>query len=90
MFDSSSSDDTVALARGLGFDVQVIPKPVFNHGATDIWRSIRRGLALCALGNALPDETRPLADSLRSAAYRVEMAGIQAGRPASGIAASYS
>ena len=58
--------------------------------ATDIWRNVRRGLALCDLGNALLDETRPLADSLRSAADRVEMARIQAGRTTSGIAEGYS
>ena len=34
VIDSSSSDDTVALASGLGFDVQVIPKSEFNHGGT--------------------------------------------------------
>ena len=34
MIDSSSSDDTVALARAHGFDVQVIPKSEFNHGGT--------------------------------------------------------
>jgi hypothetical protein len=60
------------------------------RGCKNLWRSVRRGLALCDLGNALPDETRPLADSLRSVEDRVEMAGIQAGFPASGIAASDS
>lgn len=34
VIDSSSSDDTAALARAHGFDVQVIPKSAFNHGAT--------------------------------------------------------
>jgi len=34
LIDSSSSDDTVALARAQGFDVQVIPKSEFNHGGT--------------------------------------------------------
>lgn len=34
VIDSSSSDDTVALARAQGFDVQVIPKAEFNHGGT--------------------------------------------------------
>ncbi len=34
VIDSSSSDDTVALARAHGFDVQVIPKSEFNHGGT--------------------------------------------------------
>jgi rhamnosyltransferase len=34
VIDSSSSDDTVALARAHGFDVRVIPKPEFNHGGT--------------------------------------------------------
>lgn len=34
LIDSSSSDDTVALARAHGFDVQVIPKSEFNHGGT--------------------------------------------------------
>ncbi len=34
VIDSSSSDDTVALARGQGFDVQVISKAKFNHGGT--------------------------------------------------------
>ena len=58
--------------------------------ATNIWRRIRRGLALCDLGNTLSDETRPLPDSLGSTADRIEMARIQAGRTASGIAASYS
>ena len=32
--DSSSCDETVALARAQGFDVKVIPKPEFNHGGT--------------------------------------------------------
>ena len=32
--DSSSSDNTAALARAQGFDVKVIPKPEFNHGGT--------------------------------------------------------
>lgn len=34
VIDSSSSDDTVALARSRGFDVHVIPKAAFNHGGT--------------------------------------------------------
>jgi rhamnosyltransferase len=34
VIDSSSSDDTAALARGLGFEVHVIPKTEFNHGGT--------------------------------------------------------
>ena len=34
LIDSSSSDDTVAQARELGFDVQVIAKAEFNHGST--------------------------------------------------------
>jgi rhamnosyltransferase len=34
VIDSSSSDNTVALALVHGFDVQVIPKPEFNHGGT--------------------------------------------------------
>jgi rhamnosyltransferase len=34
VIDSSSSDDTAALARAQGFDVQVIPKSEFNHGGT--------------------------------------------------------
>jgi len=34
VIDSSSSDDTVALARAHGFDAQVIPKSEFNHGGT--------------------------------------------------------
>jgi len=32
--DSSSSDDTAALARAQGFTVEVIPKARFNHGGT--------------------------------------------------------
>ncbi len=34
VIDSSSSDNTAALARAHGFDVKVIPKPEFNHGGT--------------------------------------------------------
>jgi rhamnosyltransferase len=34
VIDSSSSDDTVALARGQDFNVQVIPKSEFKHGGT--------------------------------------------------------
>lgn len=34
LIDSTSSDGTVALAHGLGFDVHVIPKSKFNHGGT--------------------------------------------------------
>ena len=34
VIDSSSSDDTAALAGGLGFAVKVIPKSAFNHGGT--------------------------------------------------------
>ena len=34
VIDSSSSDNTVALARANGFEVQVIPKTEFNHGGT--------------------------------------------------------
>jgi rhamnosyltransferase len=34
VIDSSSSDDTVSLARARGFDVRVIPKSEFNHGGT--------------------------------------------------------
>jgi len=34
LIDSSSGDDTVALARAHGFAVQVIPKSAFNHGGT--------------------------------------------------------
>lgn len=35
--DSSSSDDTPALAKRHGFDVQVIARSEFNHGATRQW-----------------------------------------------------
>lgn len=34
VIDSSSSDDTAALARAHGFDVQVIARSEFNHGGT--------------------------------------------------------
>lgn len=34
LIDSSSSDDTVALARARGFDAHVIAKASFNHGGT--------------------------------------------------------
>ncbi len=34
LIDSSSNDETVALARSHGFEVQVIPKAAFNHGGT--------------------------------------------------------
>jgi rhamnosyltransferase len=34
VIDSSSSDNTVSLARTYGFEVQVIPKSEFNHGGT--------------------------------------------------------
>ncbi len=34
VIDSTSSDNTVALARANGFEVQVIPKTEFNHGGT--------------------------------------------------------
>lgn len=34
LIDSSSGDDTVALARAHGFDTQVIAKSEFNHGGT--------------------------------------------------------
>jgi len=34
VIDSSSNDDTVALARGHGFEVLVIAKSEFNHGGT--------------------------------------------------------
>jgi rhamnosyltransferase len=34
LIDSSSNDDTVALARNRGFEVQIIPKSAFNHGGT--------------------------------------------------------
>jgi rhamnosyltransferase len=34
VIDSSSSDNTVALARSQGFGVRVIPKSEFNHGGT--------------------------------------------------------
>jgi rhamnosyltransferase len=34
VIDSSSSDDTAALARAQGFDIQVISKTEFNHGGT--------------------------------------------------------
>ena len=34
VIDSSSSDDTAALARAHDFDVRVIPKSEFNHGGT--------------------------------------------------------
>lgn len=34
VIDSSSSDDTMALARARGFEVQVIAKSEFNHGGT--------------------------------------------------------
>lgn len=34
VIDSSSNDDTVALARTHGFSVKVIPKAEFNHGGT--------------------------------------------------------
>lgn len=34
IIDSSSSDDTVAYAQGLGAQVRIIPKESFNHGAT--------------------------------------------------------
>lgn len=34
LIDSSSGDDTVALARGQGFEVRVIAQSEFNHGGT--------------------------------------------------------
>lgn len=34
LIDSSSSDDTVSIARAMGVEVIVIPKKEFNHGAT--------------------------------------------------------
>ncbi len=34
VIDSTSSDNTVALAQAHGFDVQTIPKSEFNHGGT--------------------------------------------------------
>ena len=34
VIDSTSNDDTVAMARAQGFDVEVIPKSEFNHGGT--------------------------------------------------------
>lgn len=34
LIDSTSADDTVALALASGFDAQVIPKSEFNHGGT--------------------------------------------------------
>ncbi len=34
LIDSSSGDNTVAMARAQGFEVRVIPKPAFNHGGT--------------------------------------------------------
>jgi len=34
VIDSSSSDETVAMAHAHGFDAQVIPKSEFNHGGT--------------------------------------------------------
>jgi len=34
LIDSSSSDETLALARARGFEAQVIPKAEFNHGGT--------------------------------------------------------
>ncbi|MGZ5028694.1 MAG: glycosyltransferase family 2 protein [Methylobacter sp.] len=34
VIDSSSTDDTVVLAKIYGFDVQVIPRSEFNHGGT--------------------------------------------------------
>jgi len=34
VIDSTSSDNTAALARTYGFEVQVIPKSEFNHGGT--------------------------------------------------------
>jgi rhamnosyltransferase len=34
VIDSSSNDDTAAMARAHGFEVQVIPKSEFNHGGT--------------------------------------------------------
>lgn len=34
LIDSSSTDDTVALAREQGFEIQSIAKSVFNHGGT--------------------------------------------------------
>ncbi|QPK65535.1 glycosyltransferase family 2 protein [Methylomonas sp. LL1] len=37
LIDSSSNDDTVALARERGFEIQVIAKSAFNHGGTRQW-----------------------------------------------------
>jgi rhamnosyltransferase len=37
VIDSSSSDDTVVLARVYDFEVRVIPKSEFNHGGTRQW-----------------------------------------------------
>ena len=37
LIDSSSTDDTVSLARERGFEVRVIPRSEFNHGGTRQW-----------------------------------------------------
>jgi rhamnosyltransferase len=37
LIDSSSSDDTVALAKDQGFEIRVIDQSAFNHGGTRQW-----------------------------------------------------
>lgn len=41
VIDSSSSDETVSLARTQGFEIQVIAKTEFNHGGTRQWGVMR-------------------------------------------------
>lgn len=90
VIDSSSSDNTVALARANGFEVQVIPKTEFNHGGTrqfgvnkmtdvDIIVFLTQD-ALLASPEAIEKLLAAFDDELVGAAYGRQLPHLNAGR----------
>ena len=90
VIDSSSSDNTVALARANGFEVQVIPKSEFNHGGTrqfgvnklsevDIIVFLTQD-ALLASPEAIEKLLAAFDDELVGAAYGRQLPHLNAGR----------
>ncbi len=64
IIDSSSTDDTVALAREAGAQVKIIPQAAFNHGATRnlAYRMIEADIYIYMTQDVLPASRHTLTD----------------------------